>query len=386
MRSPPAPGSASRGTTYAIDPDLKDFYNTLGGKEVFGPAISKPFTFNESDCQYTTSALLCHNPEQSGSAQFFLYPLGSSLMSSGVVNADAPDAASLVVGGVPVYEEFIPLYKALSGASVAGYPLAQAKMNYSQQRIEQYFENVGFYRNFSDAAGEVKLLAYGAAACADRCDFSPAVDAVISSSTIPQTDRVFLEGLEKLGDASIFGAPLTRAFLAADGMQEQVFENASLFTSPGSNLIHLRSAPLIVGMPSTPPGAKLYGNKEGMVFYAVDGSLGYHVPQLFDDFIADHGGTAISGMPIAEVAELSTGQYRQCFENYCLRYATANPPEAQLTLDAIGASYLAKISPADFYGETVVISPSTVALKVTEQYHLLQPSKCSSYPLPCAAR
>ena len=133
--------------------------------------------------------------------------------------------------------------------------------------------------------------------------------------------------------------------------------------------------PLIVGMPSTPPGAKLYGNKEGMVFYAVDGSLGYHVPQLFDDFIADHGGTAISGMPIAEVTELSAGQYRQCFENYCLRYATANPSETQLTLDPIGASYLAKISPADFYGETVVISPSTVALKVTEQYHLLQPKQ-----------
>ena len=141
-------GSASRGTTYTIDPDLKDFYTTLGGKEVFGPAISKPFTFNESDCQYTTSALLCHNPEQSGSTQFFLYPLGSSLMSSGTVSVDAPDAASLVVNGVPVYEEFIPLYKALSGASVAGYPLAQAKMNYSQQRIEQYFENVGFLPQF----------------------------------------------------------------------------------------------------------------------------------------------------------------------------------------------------------------------------------------------
>ena len=296
-------------------------------------------------------------------------------MSSGSVSADAPDAASLVVNGVPVYEEFIPLYKALSGASVAGYPLAQAKMNYSQQRIEQYFENVGFYRNFSDATGEVKLLAYGAAACTDRCDYTPAVDAVISSSTIPQTDRVFLEGLEKLGDASIFGAPLTRAFLAADGMQEQVFENASLFTSPGSNLIHLRSAPLIVGMPSTPPGDKLYGNKEGMVFYAVDGSLGFHVPQLFDEFIADHGGTAISGMPIAEVSEVSTGLYRQCFENYCLLYTPANPPGMQLTLDAIGAAYLAKISPADFYGETVVISPSTVALKVSEEYTLLQPQQ-----------
>ena len=137
-------GSASRGTTYAIDPDLKDFYNTLGGKEVFGPAISKPFTFNESNCQYTPGALLCHNPELSGAAQYFLYPLGSTLMSSEVTGAETPDATSLVVGGIPIYAEFIPLYKELSGASITGYPLAPAKMNYSQQRIEQYFENLGF--------------------------------------------------------------------------------------------------------------------------------------------------------------------------------------------------------------------------------------------------
>jgi len=112
-----------------------------------------------------------------------------------------------------------------------------------------------------------------------------------------------------------------------------------------------------------------------MVFYAVKGSLGYHVPILFDEFIAGHGGTAISGMPIAEVSGVSPGLYRQCFENYCLLYTPADPPGSQLELEAIGSAYLQAISPADFYGETVVLSPSTVALKVEAQYLLLQPKQ-----------
>ena len=68
-------------------------------------------------------------------------------------------------------------------------------MNYAQQRIEQYFENVGFYRNFSDPAGSVHLLAYGAASCAERCAYQPAVDAVIHTSTTLEVDRVFSAGL-----------------------------------------------------------------------------------------------------------------------------------------------------------------------------------------------
>lgn len=364
-------GKAVRGPTYTIDPSLRGYYNTLGGKDLLGPAISEVFSYNKDNCQYAVSALICIDPDN----HVFLYPLGSTLVSAQSATSETPTSTSLVVGGIPVYEEFIPMYKELSGASVIGLPLAQARLNYSRQRVEQYFENVGFYRNFSDKPGTVKLLAYGAAACSTLCNFTPAVGAAIDSSTIPETDQVFLAGLEKIGDASIFGAPLTRAFLAADGMQEQVFQNAALYTSPGSNIIHLRPVPVIIGKPVTPAGPKLFGNKEGMVFYAVDGKQGYHVPQLFDDFIADHGGTGISGMPIAEVSEISTGTFHQCFENYCLLYTPDAEPFQQLSLEAIGSEYLAKISPADLNGETVVISPSTVSLKVKEQFPLLQPKQ-----------
>ncbi len=368
-------GAGSRGTTYPIDAAFRAAYNDLGGKDILGAGLSKPFAFNESTCQYTVNALLCQASGGTESAEVRLYPLGASLINTSQPGEETPLSDSLTVNGISVYEEFIPLYKQLSGVSITGYPLAQAKMNYSQQRIEQYFENVGFYRNFSDAAGTVHLLAYGAAACADLCDFTPAVDAVVSASAIPETDRIFLEGLEKLGDATIFGEPLTRAFLAADGMQEQVFQNAALYTAPGSRVLHLRPIPVLVNMPTSPAGEKLFGNKEGMVFYAVKGSLGYHVPRLFDEFISAHGGTAISGMPIAEVGEVTPGLYRQCFENYCLLYSPAEPPGSQLKLEPTGSAYLATISPADLYGQTVVISPSTVLLRVEAQKLLLQPKQ-----------
>ncbi len=364
-------GKSARSITYRIDPSLRDYYATLGGKNLLGPAISELFTYNTNQCQYVVSALLCIDPDD----HTFLYSLGSTLINTQSTTTETSASTSLAVGGIPVYEEFIPLYKELSGASITGLPLAQARMNYTRQRVEQYFENIGFYRNFSDKPGNVKLLAYGAAACSTLCKFTPAVGAAIDSSAIPETDRAFLAGLEKIGDASIFGTPLTRAFLASDGMLEQVFQNAALYTTPGSSVIHLRPVPVIIGKPSTPPGPKLFGNKEGMVFFAVDGKLGYHVPQLFDDFISAHGGTAISGMPIAEVSEDSPGVYRQCFENYCLLYTPAAEPTQQLILEALGSDYLARISPADINGETVVISPSTVSLRVKEQFVLLQPKQ-----------
>jgi hypothetical protein len=227
---------------------------------------------------------------------------------------------------------------------------------------------VGFYRNFNDPAGKVKLLAYGATSCSDRCDYQPAVDAVIYTSSTLEIDQVFSAGLEKIGDATIFGAPLTQAYLASDGMQEQVYQNAVIFAAPGSTTIKLRPAAVIVEMPSSPPGEKVYSNQDGMVFYTIKGVLGYHVPILFDDFINAHGGMRISGDPMAEVSESSAGVYRQCFENYCLEYITANPTEERIRLTALGGLYLDKMRDANILEETFVISPSTVAIQVSEEF------------------
>ena len=218
--------SESPGTTYEVSAGLREIYRTLGGQDVFGPAISQLFDYENHECQYTVNALLCLDPSATGTQRYRLYPLGLALGMREQPNAGEPATSSMVVNGFSIYEEFIPFYSDLSGVTYAGSPITQARMNYARQRIEQYFENVGFYRNFSDPPGKVHLLAYGAASCADRCDYQPAVDAVIHTSTTLEVDRAFSAGFEKIGDATIFGTPLTQAYLAEDGMQEQVYQNA----------------------------------------------------------------------------------------------------------------------------------------------------------------
>jgi hypothetical protein len=104
-----------------------------------------------------------------------------------------------------------------------------------------------------------------------------------------------------------------------------------------------------------------------MVFYTVEGVLGYHVPILFDDFINAHGGMRISGKPIAEVSQSAPGVYRQCFENYCLEYLPANPPEEQIRLSPLGSLYLEHMRAANALQDYFVISPSTIQMKVSEE-------------------
>lgn len=366
--------SESPGTTYEVSGGYREFYRSLGGEDVFGPAISESFVYENNECQYTVNALLCLDPSGKGTERYRLYPLGLALGMREEPNTNDPTTSSMVVNGFSIYEEFIPFYSDLSGVAFAGNPITQARINYAQQRIEQFFENVGFYRNFSDPAGQVHLLAYGAASCADRCAYQPAVDAIIHTSTTLEVGQVFSAGLEKIGDATIFGAPLTQAYLAADGKQEQVYQNAVIFAAPGSSTVQLRPVAIILEMPSSPPGAKIYSNQDGMVFYTIEGVLGYHVPILFDDFIDAHGGMRISGNPIAEVSENQIGVYRQCFENYCLEYIPANPAEEQMQLSALGSLYLDKMRATNAMQDYFVISPSTVAIRVSEEFKQLSAS------------
>jgi hypothetical protein len=378
--------SVSGGTTYEIAPGFREFYNSLGGENVLGAGISQSFPYEKYECQYTVNALLCLNPVQSGSGRFALYPLGAALNVREQPVENPESISNRVVNGYPIYEEFFALYDSFGGPQYVGNPLTQARLNYAQQRIEQYFENVGFYRNFSDPAGTVNLLAYGAASCDERCNYRPGVDSLLLTSPTLETDLVFTEGLEKLGDSSIFGSPLTQAYLATDGAQEQVYQNAVIYSEPGSSIVRLRPISTLVGMPTTEPGQKIYTNQNGMVFYSVKGVLGYHVPIIFDDFITAHGGTKTSGNPISEVSEVQSGLYRQCFENYCLDYSPGYPEGQQIQLTPLGNLYLEKIRSSVAVQQNFILSPETVEVRVTELYKQLPASQSQSIALTVIRR
>lgn len=362
------------GKTFEVSPGFREFYQTLGGSEILGPAISEGFSFESLQCQYTVNALMCMNPASSDASRFSLYALGNPMNIREDPASNPAQGNGRIINGYEIYEEFLPMYDKLSGTQYAGNPLTQVHLNYAQQRIEQYFENVGFYRKFSDAPGQVHLLAYGSFSCEANCSYSPSVDALIINSNKKVGDQPFLSGLGRIGAATIFGNPLTQPYIAADGYEEQVYENAVLYAPPGNlSQIKLRSLPVLLNERRSDPGPKVYGSQNGVVFYPTSGELGYHVPMDFDSFISSHGGMEISGKPIAEVYEFSTGVYRQCFENYCLDYTPAAAEESRVTLAPLGKAYLDQLQSQSSSQELFTFSPDTVLLQVGEQFRQLAP-------------
>ena len=321
--------------TYLIDPMLREFYATLGGNDVLGPAISAMFNLREEQCQYTQNALLCFNSQAQGIDRYQLYPLGNSMSV-----ADQNDVASVsLVGGetISVYEEFSQLYNRLYGSLYVGHPLTKARFNPHRNRIEQYFENVGFYRDIDTPYGQVHLLSYGVYACSRDCRYTVADRSVVVPSP-PVLEQPFQAQIVRLGGQTIFGMPLSEPYQAVDGNTEQIYENVVLYAPPDDPTdVHFRNTPLALGYSQTSLLPDLYGQAEGMVFYPLEGDKGHHVPVDFDHFIASHGGLEISGKPIDEARPLEDGQFRQCFENYCLDYTGSADPADNVHLELVGA-------------------------------------------------
>lgn len=373
------PQTAARNPgTYTVDPALREFYDTLGGEETIGPAISRLFPYKTRECQYMQNALLCRDPQATDVERFGFFPLGRTFEIQMDPERKA-QAGEHVVDGVPIYEEFLPLYEKLYGAHYVGRPLSEVRLNYEQKRIEQYFENVGFYRRFDEPQGEAHLLAYGAFACAGDCPFAVEDGSFITRIESTAAVQPFFLSLERMGGLTVFGLPLSEAYTAVDGSMEQIYETAVLY-GPADMPSGVRLRPITreLGMPQAEPVKPLYGEADGMVFYYVTGELGYHVPIVFDAFIASHGGREISGDPIAEVLQADEKLYRQCFENYCLDYDSSAAEELRVRMAPLGRMILSgekyTAPPRDDPGsqaaeagvEPLQYSPEAVILQLSE--------------------
>ncbi len=309
--SPKMPVAAPEPGTYSVDAVFREFYASLGGRDLLGPPITAVFNYRGKQCQYTQNALMCFDVMAQGFERFSLYPIGANLGVKEDPGLSSGDG--LVVDGYRIYEEFEDIYHRLYGSLYVGKPLTQPRYNASKNRIEQYFENVGFYKNLDEPAGEVYLLSYGVFACSSDCRYSPPASAQVVAS-LTSVEQPFLSRIVRLGGLSVFGVPLTDPYPAADGNIEQVYENVVLYAppeDPGS--VRLRNITELMGMPAVAPIAPIYTEADGVVFYPVQGDLGFHVPLIFDRFIAQHGGLEISGHPLADVIQVDTNLYRQCY-------------------------------------------------------------------------
>jgi hypothetical protein len=377
---------------YDIDPLFREYYRNLGGEDLLGPAISQLIDQNNSQCQYTTNALMCYNPLATNSDRFYLASLGQKLGIHDDPSTVPPTPSTRLIDGYGIYPDFINLYDSLDKLGSAGLPLSQVRYNYDQQRVEQYFEKVGFYHRFDDAQGITRLLPYGAYVCGEGCSYSIAPN----DAFIPQRQEIsspFAASLERMGGLQVFGRPLTEPYTAPDGNLEQVYENVVMYSAPDDpSTLHLRNLPILLGMTTTPPGPKVYGLKENMVFYPVNDDLGYHVPVMFDHFIAEHGGMEISGEPIAEPMMVKGENVaRQCFENYCLDYDPNATEDLKTRMAPIGVLYLNKANPSiisrfPFAPDNVQLSVSEdspqITSKDTESFSLSVLQKKGGLPMP----
>jgi hypothetical protein len=322
---------------YEIDPLFRDFYRQLGGEEVLGAAISHPFTYGEISFQYTLAGRMAHDPQAPEHARSYMEPIGLDL---GVLEAavQPPDDPELrYVDGHIIDPLFLPLYQKLGEGRGAGKPLTEARYNPAMQRVEQYFENLGFYRSDTDPTGTVRLMGYGLWKCASSC---------MPPSSLPQDSFVepplpvapeFRKAVERLGQ-SFTGFALSTAYTASDGAIEQVFENVLLATLPGKNgQVFLRPLPVKLGI--SPEPLEIASSKDNMFFYPISEVNGYNVPQIFLDYLARHGGLDASGPPITTLGAIREGVYRQCFANLCLEEHRHEQGALRIRLTPLGFTF-----------------------------------------------
>jgi hypothetical protein len=325
----------------ALDPTLRQVYDTLGGEPILGMVISGVITEGGLTCQLTMNAAVCINPGANGSDRYVFAPLGK-LAADEYQSPDFPGLpAGRVENGITIYPAFELLFDNLYGARFAGAPVTAILYNEDAQRLEQYFENVAMAANLDNPA-QGYLLPVGHNVCKGRCTVDVGQKPPGSGVPAPIIYPGFLPGIVRMNGFKFIGDPLTRPYQTGDGYVVQVFANVVIrapLDQPGA--IELMPLARQVGMIVQEPVRKQYDKPEGVVFYGQgDDVVGYHVPIAFDQFIGSHGGRLTSGEPVAEVTLYAEGAYRQCFENYCLDYNT-DPLAAQpVSIYPLGARYL----------------------------------------------
>jgi hypothetical protein len=358
----PSPTSGSR---YAIDPVFRELYQTLGGEKLLGPVISPTIQKENMRCQYLETALMCFNPNATDANRIGFYPLGKELgLKETHLPESIPSSGARQVDGFIIYDEFTRLYDQLYGAHYTGRPLSNVRINYDLNRIEQFFENLGFYRNLGDPPGKVQLIPYGAYLYTETVSTRHAeVWNIIGSA---QVEQPFATSIARMGGPSRFGRPLTLPYPSRDGSLEQVYESAVFFASPSNpSMVRLRPLAATLGIPIDPLETK--NPHPQLVFYEIEGGLGFNVPVPFDEFIAMHGGRDLSGNPIMPVYQMEGQQvYRQCFENYCLDYDLKAGESLRVRLVPLGKLYMKRA----FQSPSVLVrnpfSESTILLQVSE--------------------
>lgn len=349
--------SASRAETpttpspYTLEPVFADFYAFLGGPQQAGTVLSPGIVEGNIQKQYIDAGLMVYDPALPPSERVSLAPLGPQM---GQWDAPLPDAnlqGVLFVDGYIIYSGFETLYHQLGGARYVGRPLTGVRFIEEHSRVEQYFENLGFYINLKESQPTVRLMSYGRQVCGEGCGQPTSSPAAVIQSQLSYGEP-FASAAAAI-NAAVLGPRLAGPYQLADGSIEVLYQNLVLYTPPEQPQAVLpRPITSLLGILPEPRANPL--NNPNVSFYALDGDFGYNVLMLFDSFIRQNGDYELFGAPIQELQPVSGGA-SQCFVNACLQYQSG-----QIHLLPLGAEYNTR-----FYDQ-----PSPLAQAAFEQIRI----------------
>jgi len=335
--------------SYFIDNRFIPQYSLLGGENVLGPAISPLLQAGGIDYQYTSAVRFEYNATLPSDQQVKLAPIGISM---GV--AEYFGSPGDLTKGIEVYPGFLEFYIQLGGETVTGKPLTNVLYNSEKSRIEQHFENLGFYQLDSDVPGQVHLLDYGVWKCAKECDFANQGNSEVI--LLGKSAQPFITVINSLSPETI-GRPLAIPHIATDGKIEQIFQNVVFVVSP-NNLqdIQLRPIPSMLGMPLQP-------------------EIAHEIPVLFVEYLERNIGLQYAGSVVTPLTRLSDHLYRQCFQNLCLDYFPNNPENLKIRPLPLGYLYRDKFyHKTDFLNSELQSIYQTDILNVFQEFSYVPPN------------
>lgn len=360
------PPLSSSGTTYPVDTVFQDLYNFLGGEERVGPAISQVYFEEDLRYQHFETVLMVHDPNAPQEQRTKLVPLGHQMNINDPPVPPPSDSNVKYVNGHIIYREFLPAFEQLGGVRIVGKPLTEIRYNHERGRLEQYFENLGFYRLDMDPPNTVRLMAYGAYLCDFKCrGYRSEVMAVPDTKNM--LPEPFATAVARLGGKAFTGKMLYGPELNEDGQRFIIFENAVLsINTNNSSPVFPLPLPKMVGIKTQNPVDRI--NHEGLAFFVIEGNEGFNIPLVFTDYLAKHGGLDFSGRPITELFTPLEKVYRQCFENMCVDYYSQAPKDEQIRLAPLGTIYYQR------YFKSATKKPE-LTLKVSESTPIITSSQ-----------
>jgi hypothetical protein len=321
---------------HEVHPIFVEFYETLGGEKLLGPAISPFYQSGEIMLQFVRAGLMEYEPGETKSDRYRLAPLGLEVGIKEPPKAEPEIPGVRFISGYVIFHEFLPLYEKLGGARIVGRPITGIRHNVEMNRVEQYFENLGFYRMDFEDPGSVQLLYYGTFACDHTCRTkSPQANILSPEAQLPEP---FASSVARLG-ISFLGRNHTPQYTAPDGHQQVIFDNLVLVIDPDDSQ-KVKPRPIIQMLGIDPHLPVKCTDDTLVTCFKIDGDQGYNIPWIFVEFLEKYGGFSFSGPPITSVFPLEDNLFRQCFTNLCIDLDLNAEDNFRVRLAPMGREYL----------------------------------------------